>query len=165
MAEQVSMVSMPPMSDRRGNKINETPSFCAKTLSFYFISFYQAFASELKDGTDVATKPDRSIQTEEETLLLYEVTFCHGSEADLRTLLQSPVFSPLSQFRLGRKELLTRVLAILKSKGWIRDIFSICRYCLSEQDEVGNPLLLGSDWAVWKLFIAAARDAENVEPE
>lgn len=112
------------------------------------------------------TEPQgRSIKTEEEVLLLYDIVETHGTAEDVKKLLDSPVFSPLVQFRMGRKELFQRVaLRFLHQKEW-KSLFNICKDCLSVTDESGEPTLLASDWSVWKQFIDAAAQlkASNTE--
>lgn len=103
-----------------------------------------------------ASAPDRGIQTEEEILLLYDIVFTHGSAADLEKLIASPVFSPLAQFRQGRKELFRRVAAKHEKDGDWEAVFRLCHDCLSQTDESGQPGMLASDWVVWQQFITAA---------
>jgi len=101
------------------------------------------------------TPPARSVRTEEEILLLYDVVETHGSADDFAKLLASPVFSPVSQFRLGRKELFLRVVAKLRREGDWQGVFDFCHECLSDAD----------DWSVWKHFIDAAAQLKSVNPE
>ncbi|KAJ6445213.1 N-acetyltransferase B complex, non-catalytic subunit [Purpureocillium lavendulum] len=111
------------------------------------------------------TPPARSIRTEEEILLLYDVVEEHGSAADFAKLLASPVFSPVSQFRLGRKELFLRVVVKLRREGDWQSVFDFCHECLSDADENDEPTLLASDWSVWRHFIDAAAQLKSVNPE
>lgn len=109
--------------------------------------------------------PARSIQTEQEILLLYEVVGTHGTPADFDKLLGSPVFSAVEQLKKGRKELL--MYAIKKQqrdKNW-KSLYEICRDCLSVSDEKGTPTLQASDWEVWRVFIVAASRIQDVETE
>ncbi|UNI17079.1 hypothetical protein JDV02_003457 [Purpureocillium takamizusanense] len=110
------------------------------------------------------TPPARSVKTEEEILLLYDVVETHGSVDDFAKLLTSPVFSPVSQFRLGRKELFLRVVAQLRRQGDWQRVFDFCHECLSDADENDEPTLLASDWSVWKHFIDAASQLKSVNP-
>lgn len=109
--------------------------------------------------------PARGVQTEEETLLLYEVVQNCGSSADFAKLIESPVFNPLAQFRRGRKELFQRVVAKHKQDENWEAIFELCKDCLSSTDDAGQPTLLASDWTVWQQFIGAAAQLKSVKPE
>ncbi|POR34924.1 Uncharacterized protein TPAR_04852 [Tolypocladium paradoxum] len=109
--------------------------------------------------------PARGVQTEEEILLLYDVVETHGTAADIEKLLASPVFSPVSQFRLGRKELFLRIAAKHQRQGDWESLFDLCRDCLSDADEDDVPTLLAADWLVWRHFIDAASHLKTVNPE
>nr|RBQ88640.1 hypothetical protein FVER53263_05811 [Fusarium verticillioides] len=115
-------------------------------------------------GEDVEPQP-RSVQTEEEILLLYDVTEKHGSKDDLAKLVSSPVFSPLVQFRKGRKELMLRTISHYQQEQQFEAIFELCRDCLSIQGENGQPSLMAVDWKVWQHFIEAATEIKNTKPE
>ncbi|KAI8679171.1 hypothetical protein NCS57_00193900 [Fusarium keratoplasticum] len=121
----------------------------------------QAASSE---GDDAKPQP-RSVQTEEEILLLYDIVEKHGSEEDFEKLVSSPVFCPLVQFRKGRKELFLRVISKHQRHGDHEAIYQICKDCLSTEDENGQPNLLGTDWKVWKHFIDAAAQVKTVKPD
>lgn len=108
---------------------------------------------QAKDGTPSA----RRVQTEEEMLLLYDIIETHGTEDDFRWLVESPDFSPLVNFRQGRKELFLRVIAKYRRQGEWRAICELCKSCLSDKDDEGRPNLLASDYGVWEEFISAAR--------
>ncbi|PNY29927.1 Uncharacterized protein TCAP_00161 [Tolypocladium capitatum] len=109
--------------------------------------------------------PSRSVQSEEEILLLYDVVETHGTASDFEKLLASPVFSPVSQFRLGRKELFLRVAARHQLQGDWEGLFNLCNDCLSDADEDGEPTLLAADWLVWRHFIDAASHLKSVNPD
>ncbi|KAF5576439.1 hypothetical protein FPANT_10922 [Fusarium pseudoanthophilum] len=113
---------------------------------------------------DVEPQP-RSIQTEEEILLLYDVTEKHGSKDDLAKLVSSPVFSPLVQFRKGRKELMLRTISRYQQEQQFEAIFELCRDCLSIEGENGQPSLVAVDWKVWQHFIEAATEIKNTKPD
>ncbi|KAF5536013.1 hypothetical protein FNAPI_11898 [Fusarium napiforme] len=115
-------------------------------------------------GEDVEPQP-RSVQTEEEILLLYDVTEKHGSKDDLAKLVSSPVFSPLVQFRKGRKELMLRTISRYQQEQQFGAIFELCRDCLSIEGENGQPSLMAVDWKVWRHFIEAAAEIKNTKPE
>ncbi|KAF5711849.1 hypothetical protein FMUND_8795 [Fusarium mundagurra] len=115
-------------------------------------------------GEDVKPQP-RGIQTEEEILLLYDVTEKHGSKDDLAKLVSSPVFSPLIQFRKGRKELMLRTISRYQQEQQFEAIFELCKDCLSIEDENGQPSLMAADWKVWRQFIEAAAEVKNTKPE
>ncbi|EWY97241.1 hypothetical protein FOYG_05716 [Fusarium oxysporum NRRL 32931] len=115
-------------------------------------------------GEDAKPQP-RSIQTEEEILLLYDVTERHGSKDDLAKLVSSPVFSPLVQFRKGRKELMLRTISRYQQEQQFEAIFELCKDCLSIEDENGQPSLMAADWKVWRQFIEAAAEIKNTKPD
>ncbi|KAG5744647.1 hypothetical protein H9Q70_012649 [Fusarium xylarioides] len=113
-------------------------------------------------GEDAKPQP-RSIHTEEEVLLLYDVTEKHGSKDDLVKLVSSPVFSPLVQFRKGRKELMLRTISRYQQEQQFEAIFDLCKDCLSIEDENGQPSLMAADWKVWQQFIEAAAEIKNTK--
>lgn len=82
----------------------------------------------------------------------------------MERLLTSPVFSPVAQFRLGRKEPFLRALTRYQAQVHWETVFCLCRDCLSDVDD-GQPTLLASDWLVWSHFIDAAARLKNVRPE
>lgn len=108
--------------------------------------------------------PARGVQSEEEILLLYDVVETHGTAADMAKLLASPVFRPVSQFRLCRKELFVRVVDRFLQKGDWQSMFDMCYDCLSDADENDEPTLLASDWNVWKHLINSATHLRSVKP-
>ncbi|EQK99899.1 N-acetyltransferase B complex, non-catalytic subunit [Ophiocordyceps sinensis CO18] len=111
------------------------------------------------------TLPARGIQTEQEIMLLYDIVETHGTAAGFDELLASPVFSPVSQFRLGRKEpLLQAVARYQRQRNW-ETVFDLCNDCLSDADEDDEPTLLASDWLVWRHFIDAATHLKSVRPD
>ncbi|KAH7134059.1 N-acetyltransferase B complex non catalytic subunit-domain-containing protein [Dactylonectria macrodidyma] len=114
---------------------------------------------------DEAAKPQpRSIQSEEEILLLYDIIERHGTSDDFEKLMSSPVFCPLVQFQLGRKELVIRTLAKHQRDGDSEAIYRLCKDCLSTTKEDGNPNLMASDWSIWRQFIDAAAQIKSVDP-
>ena len=110
-------------------------------------------AASSGDGTQ---PPARSVQKEEEILLLYEITETHGTHKDFEKLVSSPVFGPRTLFRQGRKELFLRVIARHRRDGDWEAIYHLCNDCLSEKDADGKPNLLASDYHVWEEFIHSA---------
>ncbi|KAG6019833.1 hypothetical protein E4U41_003066, partial [Claviceps citrina] len=112
----------------------------------------QAHASHADDGTT----PARGIRTEQEVLLLYDIVETHGTAEDWNKLVGSPVFSPVAQFRLGRKELFQRVASKYKrSQQWAL-LYDLCHECLSDAGKEGELTLLACDWSVWRQFLEAA---------
>lgn len=105
--------------------------------------------------------PARGIKTEEEILLLYDIIETHGTADDVQKLTQSPLFSPVAQFRLGRKELFQRTAARYRKQREWEALYSLCEACLSHTDENGEFSLLACDWLVWKNFIQAASHLRN----
>ncbi|KAM0339907.1 hypothetical protein ACHAPU_010739 [Fusarium lateritium] len=123
-------------------------------------------AEQAATAEDSNAKPQpRSIQTEEEILLFYEVTEKHGSRDDFAKLTSSPIFNPLAQFRKGRKELLLRTITRHQQDQDFEAIFQLCKECLSTDDENGQPSLLAADWKVWRHFIEAAAQIKTVMPD
>ncbi|TWU72835.1 hypothetical protein ED733_002053 [Metarhizium rileyi] len=100
--------------------------------------------------------PARGIKTEEEILLLYDIVEVHGTAEDMQKLIGSPLFSPVAQFRLGRKALFQRIAAIYRRHQDWEALCDLCESCLSHTDENGNLSLLACDWTVWKSFIKGA---------
>lgn len=134
-----------------------SPAFCKK--HDWLLTIIQA-ASSSEDG---ASAPARSIQKEEEILLLYDIVENYGTAQDFEKLVSSPVFSPLTHFRQGRKELFLRVIAKHRcDKKW-EAIYHLCKECLLENDEEGHPNLLASDYQVWEEFILAASHLTGVD--
>lgn len=105
------------------------------------------------------------MQTEEEILLLYDIIEKHGSAEDLKKLLNSPIFNPITQLHQGRKELFMRVVAKYQRENDWENIYQICKDCLSTDDKNGQPNLLASDWVIWREFILAAGQLKGVNPE
>lgn len=44
-------------------------------------------------------------------------------------------------------------------------VYQLCHDCLATTDESGQPNLLASDWAVWRLVIEAAAELKATKPE
>lgn len=109
--------------------------------------------------------PARGIQSEEETLLYFDMLESRGDFALLRDVLKSPLLDPLKQFRLGRKEIVLRAVRVLsQAKEW-ETVYSLIKDCLSEKDEQGRPSLLASDWNMWKSLIEAAAHIVSTDPK
>ncbi|ODA77747.1 hypothetical protein RJ55_06349 [Drechmeria coniospora] len=155
------MLAMSPQSPTEKKKLYGT--LAQKQIERAAQLAEQARAVAADDGPP--PPPGRAVHTEEEILLLYHVVETHGTTADVDKLLASPIFSPMSQFRLGRKELLVRVLAMHRAKGDWHAIFRLCNDCLSDADENDEPTLLASDWLVWRHFLAAATHLKSVEAD
>ncbi|RKL19784.1 hypothetical protein BFJ68_g3265 [Fusarium oxysporum] len=135
-----------------------------RSFMFWNIVITHLLAAATTGGEDAKPQP-RSIQTEEEILLLYDVTERHGSKDDLAKLVSSPVFSPLVQFRKGRKELMLRTISRYQQEQQFEAIFELCKDCLSIEDENGQPSLMAADWKVWRQFIEAAAEIKNTKPD
>ncbi|KAJ6784368.1 hypothetical protein PWT90_06692 [Aphanocladium album] len=114
---------------------------------------------------DKKSLPARSIQTEQEILLLYEIVGAHGTAADFDKLLGSPVFSPIEQLKQGRKEPLMYAISKLQGDSNWQGLYNVCRDCLSVADEQDVPTLQASDWEVWRLFITAASHVQDTDAE
>ncbi|KAF4127009.1 N-acetyltransferase B complex (NatB) non catalytic subunit [Geosmithia morbida] len=99
----------------------------------------------------------RRVRTEEETLLLYNITERHGTDEDFKKLVENSEFSPLATFRQGRKELLLCVIARYRRQDDWDAIYTLCKSCLSDKDDQARPNLLASDYGIWEEFIVAAR--------
>ncbi|KAK0391568.1 hypothetical protein NLU13_1068 [Sarocladium strictum] len=125
----------------------------------------RAAQSAQDNANDAATPAARTVQSEEEILLLYEVVEKHGTSDDLSKLLASPLLGPVPQFLKGRKELLMRTLRRhQRNKEW-RAIFDLCQQCLTGGDEkTEEPNYLAADWSILQQFIEAASHLESVKP-
>lgn len=114
---------------------------------------------------DKSSLPPRSVQTEQEILLLYEVTAAHGSSQDFQKLLSSPIFSPLEQLKQGRKEpLIFAARKLHREESWPA-LFTVCRDCLAVENDNGEPTMQASDWETWRLFILAASHTQDTDTE
>jgi hypothetical protein len=71
----------------------------------------------------------------------------------------------VAQFRQGRKQLFQRVTQKHVKDGDWAAVFRLCKECLSENDESGEPNFLASDLSVWQQFIEAASQLKAVDPE
>ena len=119
---------------------------------------------ESSKGDDTVKAQSKSVQTEEEILLLYDIVEKHGTADDFEKLVKSPVFCPIVQFRQGRKVLVLRVISKHKrDKDW-GAIYQTCKDCLSIEEENGQPSLQASDWNVWREFILAAAQMKSADP-
>ncbi|KAK7421176.1 hypothetical protein QQX98_002305 [Neonectria punicea] len=123
-------------------------------------------AEQAETAQGEAAKPQpRSIQTEEEILLLYDIVEKHGTSGDFEKLITSPLFCPLVQFRKGRKELALRAIAKHRRERDWEAIYQLCKDCLSTTDESGQPNLMASDWTIWRQFIDAATQIKSTNPD
>ncbi|KAG5925488.1 hypothetical protein E4U53_003293 [Claviceps sorghi] len=116
----------------------------------------QAHASQAGDAT-----PARGVKSEQEMLLLYDIVETHGTAEDLSKLINSPVFSPVVQFRMGRKELFQRVASKYKRSQQWAALFDLCHDCLSATGQDGELTLLACDWSVWRHFLEAAAHVKS----
>ncbi|KAH7310691.1 putative cytoskeleton organization protein [Stachybotrys elegans] len=110
------------------------------------------------------TTPPRSVQTEQDILLLYHIVEAHGSPADLEKLTSSPIFAPLEQFRRGNREVFAHCVARLHSKRDWKALFPLCKELLSKADSYDKESLQTCDWSLWKKFIDAASNLESNTP-
>ncbi|QPH15840.1 hypothetical protein C2857_000347 [Epichloe festucae Fl1] len=118
----------------------------------------QAHASQAGEGM-----PARGVKSEQEMLLLYDIVETHGTPEDFRKLVDSPVFSPVAQFRMGRKELFRRAAAkYRKSQQW-GALCDLCHECLSDTGEDGELTLLACDWSTWRQFLEAAAHLKGTD--
>ncbi|KAM0258003.1 hypothetical protein ACHAQJ_004046 [Trichoderma viride] len=118
------------------------------------------------DSNEASVKVSpRRAKTEEEVLLLYDIVETHGTLEDFRKLISSPVFSPVTQFRQGRKEVALRAIAKFSRDGDWLTVFNFCSDCLSDCDADGQLTLLASDIAVWRHLITAAGHVKETYPE
>lgn len=109
--------------------------------------------------------PPRSIQTEEEILLLYEIVGTHGTAADFGKLLDSAALNPVEQLKQGRKEaLMYSIKKLQRDENW-QSLYEVCRDCLSVSDDNGELTLQASDWEIWRLFITAASRIQHVNAQ
>lgn len=112
---------------------------------------------------DNVQAPTRSIQKEEEILLLYDIVETHGTAQDFEKLTSSSVYCPLTHFRQGRKEVFLRVIAKYRRSNDWEAVYRLCKDCLSENVEEGRASLLASDYHVWEEFIGAASHIVGVD--
>lgn len=106
----------------------------------------------------------RTVETEEEVLLLYDIIQTHDGAEGFKKLVASSEFGPVAQFRKGRKEPLQRALEQYRtSQDWIA-IYDMCKACLSEKDDAGQPNLLACDVTIWKQLIEAAGHLRALKP-
>lgn len=122
-------------------------------------------ATNYAQAEDKTALPPRSIQTEQEILLLYEIVGTHGTASDLVKLLDSSVFSPVEQLKQGRKEPLMYTMGKLESDENWQTLYGVCRDCLSVTDDGGELTLQASDWDVWQSFIVAASQIRDSDAE
>ncbi|PHH78805.1 hypothetical protein CDD82_2832 [Ophiocordyceps australis] len=122
----------------------------------------QARDNSAEDGPP--PQPVRGIRSEEEVLLLYEIVDTHGTTQDFSKLFSSPIFSPVSQFRLGRKEPFLRAVDKYRRQGDWQVVFDLCSECLADGDQDDEPTLLACDWLVWRSFIQAGSQLKSVNP-
>ncbi|ROT37059.1 hypothetical protein SODALDRAFT_334126 [Sodiomyces alkalinus F11] len=108
---------------------------------------------------------DRSIRTEEEILLFYRILETHGSDADWTAALGHPEFGPVPQFRLGRKDLLLRVLDVSRRKGDWQTVYALSKECLILSGSDNSLKLLACDWMVWKALLDGASHVMGESPE
>lgn len=122
-------------------------------------------AQATEQAEDKKNLPPRSVQTEEEILLLYEIIGTHGTAAEFNKLLDSPIFSPVEQLKLGRKEpLLYATKKLQNNENWPA-LFKVCQDCLSVVGDQGEPTMQACDWDVWRLFITAASRIQDADTE
>lgn len=108
---------------------------------------------------------DRALRTEEEVLLLYRILETHGSDDDWVAALSHSEFSPVPQFRLGRKDLLLHVLDVSKRKGDWRTVYTLSKECLTLSGNESSLKLLACDWKVWKALLDGASHVMGESPE
>ncbi|TQW12064.1 cytoskeleton organization protein [Cordyceps javanica] len=122
-------------------------------------------AQATEQAEDGKALPPRSIQTEEEILLLYEIVGAHGTAADFDRLLQSSRFNPVEQLRQCRKDaLFYTTKKLCKDENWQR-LFDVCRDSLSVSDDKGELTLQASDWDIWRFFITAASRIQDSDAQ
>lgn len=87
-----------------------------------------------------------------------------GKDAHLKSVTDSA--SPISVFKQldqGRKHLLLESLRVFEEAGDWDNVYKLCEYALSKEDEKGNPSFIAFDMRIWKLFIKAATMKSDVE--
>lgn len=87
-----------------------------------------------------------------------------GKDAYVKSVADSAspigVFGQLDQ---GRKYLLLESLRAFEEADDWENVYKLCEYALSKEDEKGNPSFLSFDMRIWKLFIKAATMKADVE--
>ncbi|KAL2757223.1 hypothetical protein ACRALDRAFT_2025069 [Sodiomyces alcalophilus JCM 7366] len=108
---------------------------------------------------------DRGVRTEEEILLFYRILETHGSDDDWVAALSHPEFGPIPQFRLGRKDLLLRVLNVSRRKGDWQTAYTLSKECLTLSGKESHLKLLACDWMVWKALLDGGSRVMGESPE
>ncbi|KAF3762774.1 hypothetical protein M406DRAFT_264927 [Cryphonectria parasitica EP155] len=105
--------------------------------------------------------PTRGLREEEEINLYYRII---GKDAYLKSVAdRDSAISVFKQFDQGRKHLLIETLnSFEEAEDW-DNVYDLCRYALSRQNEDGNPSFLAFDMRIWKLFVKAASMKSDVE--
>lgn len=87
-----------------------------------------------------------------------------GKDAYLKSAVDTS--SPISvhkQFEQGRKYLLIESLRAFEEAGDWDNVYDLCKFALSHDDEHGKPSFLAFDMRIWKSFIKAASMRSDVE--
>ena len=99
---------------------------------------------------------ERAIHTEEELLLYYRVISACGTVEEVFRQLRSPSLGALRSFNQGQKYLFHKALDTFRKAGDQASVFSLCKQVLGKKNGDGSLFMLGSDFSVWKQYIAAA---------
>lgn len=103
----------------------------------------------------------RGLRAEEEINLYYWVV---GKDAFLKSAVETS--SPISvhkQLEQGRKHLLGESLRVFEEAADWDNVYQLCEYALSRDDENGRPSFLAFDMRIWRSFINAATMKSDVE--
>ncbi|KAF4584040.1 N-acetyltransferase B complex, non-catalytic subunit [Ophiocordyceps camponoti-floridani] len=135
---------------------DQCPAEKQKLYSMLSLKQMERAAQLTEQAENPQQPPSRGIQTEQEISLLYEIVERHGAAADMDKVLASPVFGPVPQFRLGRKEPLFIAVEIYRRRADWDAVFNLCCDCLEDVDDKDEPTLLACDWRIWRHVIEAA---------
>lgn len=103
----------------------------------------------------------RGLREEEEINLYYRVG---GKDAFLKSVANtSTTISVHKQLEQGRKHLFIESLRAFEEAGDWDNVYLLCEYALSRNDEQGAPSFLAFDMRTWKSFIKAASMKSNIE--
>ncbi|CAK7199342.1 hypothetical protein SEUCBS139899_002020 [Sporothrix eucalyptigena] len=118
------------------------------------------------NGLSATTPPagDRTLRDEEEFLLYLRVLAAHGTADNYAArALHSKTGAAVQLAGAGRKQLVDEVLTQLRVDRKWDAIFELCKQALSLETEGGVPSTQACDVRLWKLFVMAAQEQDNVE--
>lgn len=137
---------------------------CPENMSAMFSKLARMQLDKAAQATTTTTngKPTaRGLREEEEINLYYRVV---GKDAYLKSVVEnSSSISVYKQFEQGRKYLLIESLRAFEEAGDWDNVYKLCKFALSQDDEHGKPSFLAFDMRIWKTFVKAASMRSDVE--